>query len=59
MCMYFIIFINDLPKNGENNYDYYMEGLTMAEQNTVKTLCKMTSLLQEKEISVTFVNTIR
>ena len=27
MC---IIFINDLPKNVENNYDYCMESLTMS-----------------------------
>ena len=36
----------------------YMEGQAyyMAEQNTI---CKMTSTLQEKEIGVTFENTIR
>ena len=27
MC---IIFINELLKNGEMNYDYYMEGLTIS-----------------------------
>ena len=30
----FIIFINDLPKNGENNYDYCMEGLTIWQNRT-------------------------
>ena len=53
----YIIFINDLPKNGDNNYDYRLEGVTfMAEQNTI---CKITSILKEKEIMVTFDYSIR
>ena len=56
----YIVFINYLPKNGENNYDYCMEGLTiqggkpallnspsMVSQYMAEhnTLCKMTSIL--------------
>ena len=48
MCMC-LIPINDLPRNGEYNYDCFMEGLTMTEVKN--TICKMTSTQQEKEIT--------
>ena len=47
MCMC-IIFINDLPKNGKNNYDYCMEGLTIWQNR--RQLCNITSILKENEI---------
>ena len=47
----YIIFINDLIKNGENNR---MEG----QAYYGRTEHNMTSTLEEKEIGVTFDNTI-
>ena len=49
MCMC-LIYINDLPKTGENNCDYFMEGLTTWQNRTQQ--CKMTSTHQKKEISI-------